>query len=197
MLLFACLPLTVAPSGATSRPAARRQRWWCVCRVEGREPKIRRVFKFQGKRVAWRSWREEDGKRGKQEKSEGAGKCLAASRPGNRYLCVSGARPERDCQLLPHTCLLRVESREAQSMEAFVGGLFKKLDKTRDSSRYLTAFAQTPANAGTEDGQARTPHATSVREVCQRALQARAIHLRPSPRRCKTIPCMTMRPRDH
>ena len=54
----------------------------------GTGAKIRRVFKFQGKRVAWRSWREEDGKRGRQEKSEGARKCLAASRPGNRYLCV-------------------------------------------------------------------------------------------------------------
>jgi hypothetical protein len=141
--------------------------------------------------------------RGENRKnSEGAGKCLAASRPGNRYLCVSGARPERDCQLLPPTCLLRVEcesqvlfdcfARNQRSIEGFVWILFKKLVHTK-TAHYLTAFAQTR----TEDGQARTPHDTSVRDVYQRALQARAIPLRPSPRRCKTIPCMTMRPRDH
>ena len=54
----------------------------------GTGAKIRRVFKFQGKGVACRSWREEDGKRGRQEKLRGGVECLAASRPGNRYLCV-------------------------------------------------------------------------------------------------------------
>jgi hypothetical protein len=47
----------------------------------GTGAKIRRVFKFQGKTVAWRSWREENGKRGKQEKLRGVGEmpsCFAA-----------------------------------------------------------------------------------------------------------------------
>ena len=57
----------------------------------GTGAKIRRVFKFQGKRVAWRSWREEDGKRGKQEKLRGGGEmpsCFAARQ--SLSVCVLG-----------------------------------------------------------------------------------------------------------